>query len=419
MNGRMAARDLRDSSLGRLLPFVAGALFFVNNFPGVEALLFLVLVFNLAVGRGGVRIPRSPIVPLMVVLLVVSGLIGAVMSDGLELLVLASFLSKFFVFFTIVFTDYSKEQFRCLIHGFVGGAAVSSTLMALNFFGFIDISPPLDYIEIRQSAFMGDPNIVAAFLVVALMLAFHHLKGEGSGSAAGAVHPGVRWALVSVILFGLLLTFSRAAWINLVVAVSVYAFFMPFVQPERRRALLPAGLFLLSAVAVVVVLRSTTELLDVFFDRFDPDLLSEATHQRRSTQVEVLGAFHGSDLASLLFGHGPLSSEKVTGMNPHFTPYQVFFELGLVASTIAILIAAMTLFRAVKHVSSAPAVLSVLPPCLIGFAVNSLAVDTFYWRLPWFLVAVVVVCASAAPAGTVIVRRGDLSPERSPVVARS
>jgi hypothetical protein len=388
--------DARDSAVGRLLPFVAGGLFFINNFPGAEAFLLLALLFNIAFGRGGVKSPGSLVIPLLVALLLAAGLIGGLISDEIDYRSLGSFLSKFFIFFVLIFTDYSKDQFRCLIYGFIGGAAVSSVLMILNFFGFIDISPPADYIEIRQSAFMGDPNIIGAFLVFALMLAHHCLRPEGL-MAPGSAHRRslVRRGLVGLILFGLLLTFSRAAWINLAIAVVIYVFFMPLFRRDRRRSLLPAILFLLSVVAAVLALRATTDLLDVFFDRFDPDLLSEATYLRRSTQVEVLGEFRDSELSTLLFGHGPLSSEGVTGMNPHLTPYQVLFELGLVSAALIILVGVTAVLRSLRYVSIHPAILVVLPPCLAGFAINSLAVDTFYWRLPWLMTALVVMCACA------------------------
>ena len=411
--------DPRDSFVGLLLPFVAGGLFFINNFPGAEAFLLLVLLFNIAFGRGGVKAPGSLVIPVLVALLLATGLIGGLLSEEIDYRSLASFLSKFFIFFVLIFTDYSKNQFRCLIYGFIGGAAASSVLMILNFFGFIDISAPADYIEIRQSAFMGDPNIVAAFLVFALMLAHHCLQPEGLMAPRSAHRRSlVRGGLVGLILFGILLTFSRAAWINLAIAVAIYVLVMPMFWRDRRRSSLPAVVFLLSVVAAVLVLRATTDLLDVFFDRFDPDLLSEATYLRRSTQVEVFGEFRDSGVSALLFGHGPLSSEGVTGMNPHLTPYQVLFELGLVSAALIILVGLAALVRSLRYVDIHPAILVVLPPCLAGYAVNSLAVDTFYWRLPWLMTALVVMCACAPRRRPLMSGRLSRSNE-APTVMRS
>jgi hypothetical protein len=82
-------------------------------------------------------------------------------------------------------------------------------------------------------------------------------------------------------------------------------------------------------------------------------------------------------------------------MNPHLTPYQVLFELGLISAALIILVGLTAFVRSVRYVHIHPAILVVLPPCLAGYAVNSLAVDTFYWRLPWLMTALVVMCACA------------------------
>jgi hypothetical protein len=172
-------------------------------------------------------------------------------------------------------------------------------------------------------------------------------------------------------------------------------------RKRERKSVLPAAAFLVAAVLAVVTLRSFTPILDPFFDRFDPGLVSEATDMRVRTQSQVFDEIVGSSALALIFGHGSLSSSGVTGMNPHLTLYQVMYELGLMAVMLILICAIATLRRALRFADSEPAILAVLFPCFVGLVVNSLAVDTFYWRLPWLMMALVaiVTVSSRLPVG--------------------
>jgi hypothetical protein len=399
-------KDGRDSALGLSLPFLTGGLFFINNFPGVELMLVLGVLFNLVVGRGGGRLPKSMAIVVSVLVVMAAGFVGNIAATDADYLSIASYLAKFFVFFGLVLAGYSHAQVNALLRGFVVGATISSVLMMLNFFGFIDISPPTDYVEIRQSAFMGDPNIVATFLVFALMLAHHCIGRDDQGGSLAGWPFALRWFIVTAVFMGLLLTFSRAAWINLVLTLLFYFFVMPLWCPERRRSARVAAVFMFAVVLVVMALRSTSQVLDLFFDRFDPDLLSEAAYLRTRTQSQVLGEILDSGVFHLLFGHGALSSANVTGMNPHSTPYMLLYELGFFPGVFFVFCGLLAFWKSIKFARAGSRVLYLLPPCLFGFAVNSLAVDTFYWRLPWLYLALVAVAAVGSrtlPVG----RRGE------------
>jgi hypothetical protein len=389
-------RDWRDSVPGLLLPFLTGALFFRNNFPGVEAGLLITFLFNFAV-CGHSRIEgRATSIIMAVYLLMISAVVGNVVSAEQKAVSLVSLLLKFFIFFALVFTSYSRGQLVALLRGFIAGGVVSSVLMVLNFFGFIDISPPSpfrNYVEIRQSAFMGDPNVVGAFLVFAIVLSHHHLRAFSQDGIGGGPSALLRRLVVAVLVVGLLLTFSRAAWINLVVSMVLYGLIVNVVLRRDAVRLLLASAFAMILVAAVVAVRATTDWLDLFFDRFDPDLISEATFLRADTQRQVLQAFFDSDVISQLFGHGAYSSELITGMPPHLTPLQILYEAGIISFALVLVIGLLVMARAMKFARREPAVLPVIPPCLVGLLLNSGAIDIFYWRLPWLMIALVVVFA--------------------------
>lgn len=389
-------RDWRDSVPGLLLPFLTGALFFLNNFPGVEAGLLVTFLFNFAV-CGYSRIEgRATAVILAVYLLLIAALVGNVVSAEQRAVSLVSLLLKFFIFFALVLTSYSRGQLVALLRGFIAGGVISAILMVLNFFGFIDISPPSlfrNYVEIRQSAFMGDSNVVGAYLVFAIVLSHHHLRSLKEGRGGGDSSTLLRRLIVAVLVLGLLLTFSRAAWINLVVSMVLYGMLVNVVLRKDAVRLLLASAFTAILIVGVFAVRATTDWLDLFFDRFDPDLISEATFIRADTQRQVLQAFFDSDLISQLFGHGAYSSEHITGMPPHFTPLQILYEAGIVSFALILLIGLLVMARAMKFARREPAVLPVIPPCLVGLLLNSGAIDIFYWRLPWLMMALVVVFA--------------------------
>lgn len=389
--------DWRNSLPGLSLPFITGALFFRNNFPGVEAGLLLTFIFNLAVcGRSRIQ-GRSVTIMFAMFVLMATTVLGNLLADGLKPSSLVSLLLKFFIFFALTLTSYTQVQISALVRGFIAGGVFSSLLMALNFFGFIDISPPTphaNYVEIRQSGFMGDPNVVGAFLVFSILLAHHHLRPSSAGVEAGISTALTRRVAVSIMFFGILLTFSRAAWANLVVAFILYGLLKNVLLRGGAKRLMLGLCILGFFIGVISIVRSTTPWLDIFFDRFDPALLAEATYLRVDTQTKVLASFHEADLVTMLFGHGAYSSERLTGMPPHFTPLQVLYEAGVLSFVILVVIGAMSLVRSVKCMRIKPDVLPVLAPCLIGLLVNSGAIDTFYWRLPWLMFALIVMCSS-------------------------
>jgi len=80
-------------------------------------------------------------------------------------------------------------------------------------------------------------------------------------------------------------------------------------------------------------------------------------------------------------------------MPPHLTPLQILYEAGIISFALVLVIGLLVMARAMKFARREPAVLPVIPPCLVGLLLNSGAIDIFYWRLPWLMIALVVVFA--------------------------
>lgn len=177
--------------------------------------------------------------------------------DGAPLRFLVTVLGTYYlVVATLRVVPTSRAALALLALASVAGVAATGIAQVAegDFTGFYrdGLEPITSTIErpdlqVRATGTFVNPNLLAAFVALALPI--------GALAARRMRDPGLRWgaaALGALAIVGLLLTFSRAAVVAVLVGMLVLALVMPQLREARRPALWAAGgLAVVLAIAVL------------------------------------------------------------------------------------------------------------------------------------------------------------------------
>ncbi|MBB5754778.1 O-antigen ligase family protein [Prosthecomicrobium pneumaticum] len=229
-------RPARGVSVRRIADATLAVLVFLSGFVIVEPAPYdLALCGVMAVWAFcGLSIPR-PILPLVLLLIVycAGGLISFTQLDDFRepLIYWATtlFLALQAIFFAAVVPQDPARRFLVIERSYVAAALVAALLGVLGYFGAIPYSALFTLYERARGPFQ-DPNVFGPFLVLPLLvLARGMLTGRG-GLATPARALGVL-----VLVSGIFLSFSRAAWGMTALALPLAAAFA-FATEESGRA---------------------------------------------------------------------------------------------------------------------------------------------------------------------------------------
>lgn len=179
-------------------------------------------------------------------------------------------------------------------------------------------------IVVRSGAFFDDPNFLGAFLSVAV------LAGLGMAVHASRPRGATVWLLTAVVgAVGIVLTFSRTAWVGVLAGAIVVVLAAP---RKRRTALLVVSVF----VAVLVVAIAPDAVTSRF--RSITDVESDPSVRTRYVMLESTREMIGD---YWLFGTGLAAYDKaypryqqsdaMPGITkPHELPLAIWAEMGIV-----------------------------------------------------------------------------------------
>jgi O-antigen ligase len=369
---------------------VAGFLLlaFVRIEPAPVDILFMLLIgTTLALGTARVRMPPGILlilatyVAISILSMASAGAFGtAIIFNGITI-----FLLALAVWLTGVLHSDPATTRRAMKAYIVGAAATS-------FVGVLALHLPLPgasmflFDDFRTQGLYKDPNVFAPFLVPAACVVLEELARPRLLKWPRAVTAAVGLVLVAGIVFA----FSRAAWLNFLVAaltlVAVYAL---------RRHGLKAAARSTGALAVVALAGAAmlvaTESLSFFEER---TTLQHYDEDRFATQGEAYAR-----TTDRLFGYGPGQSEVIFRYAPHSTYARVAIEQGLFGLATIIGVFGVTLVAAIRLAGRDAHLHGVGSATLLaawtGLIANSFFVDTLHWRHLW-IVAGLVWCAAAS-----------------------
>lgn len=332
----MPARMVANATIG-VLVFLGG---FVLYEPAPSDLLLCVVVAIWAFA--GLKLSRAllPMITLMLVYLA-GGLLSFTQLKAFHnpsvYMATTAFLIISSIFFAAVIQVDTERRLKVIERSYVAAAVLCSLIGILAYFGLIPFAELFTLYD-RAKGVFKDPNVFGPFLVLPLAVLTRAVL------TSPLKHSFWRAIGILILLAGIFLSFSRAAWglsVFVLLVVTLLAFVTEPRQSHRLRMLAYiAGGILLTALLLALLL-SIPIVQDLFSQRFK--LVQEYDGGR-------LGRFERHILGFFLiqehpFGLGPFEFGKMMGEDEHnmwlkgFTAYGWlggFAYIALVAWTLAI-----------------------------------------------------------------------------------
>lgn len=236
---------------------------------------------------------------------------------------------------------------------------------------------------LRAKGPFKDPNVFGPFLVPA---AVHCLRRIAQGGPRSLSLYGPLFLALS---FGVLLSFSRGAWLNYVLAVGLFGL-LTFVTAPRLGEKIKWVLASLTAIGLLVAMLSAAVSVSAIGDRF-----MQRAVLAQAYDTKVGGRFDSQRRAVLHIatdpvGVGPGRSDEEFGLEPHNLFLHVPVEGGWLAALgffSFVLLTVRRLLALLRRPGPWRSEVFVIFACLTGTLVQSLFIDSTHWRHLWLLFA--------------------------------
>lgn len=287
------------------------------------------------------------------------------------------YLIAFGICLSVVFSN--RDAARGCIEAYIIGAAASSLLGVFALFGSFPGSHLFLYDPHRTMGLFKDPNVFSGFLVPAVAILVDELAEPRL----------LRWSsrtkvlLLGISAAGLLFAFSRAAWLNGALAISIVIVIHLIRNGGIRYTVrLVAPILVLGAAGYgLLVVTHSTGFLE------SRSHLQGYDQQRFATQSEAL-----HDATRHLFGFGPGQVEVNLPLASHSLYARVAYEQGVPGLITLGAVFALTLAAAI-HLAGRRTDFGVSGAALLGIWVgltaNSFFIDTLHWRHLWIFAGLI------------------------------
>lgn len=286
-------------------------------------------------------------------------------------LVVASFVVAAFV------ARNPNEHATLIFRASVAAALVAATTGAVGYFDLVPGAKSFFTVHLRAAGSFKDPNVYAPFLIPPFLYLLNEALTRKPTRAALAL------AGMAVIGAGLLLSFSRGAWANLAVAVTVYGVlsFVTVRTDEQRLKLIAIAIASAALLAAMLALAYTSDAFLTLFEQrasfsqsYDQGPEGRFGGQAKALQVVLENPL---GFGALQFG-GFVHAEQ-----PHNIYISQFLNGGWIGGSLYVVLIVASLaygLRAVLRREWSSRTLLVVYACFAGLVVEGFVVETDHWR---------------------------------------
>lgn len=339
----------------------------------------------------GMRISR-PLLPLLALFTLFN--FGGVISSfqipewdrGIIYVLVSYFLALTSVFFAAVIAE-DMGRIRLIFRAYLVSAGITAMLGIIGYFGAV----PGFEVFTRYSRAMGafqDPNVFGPFLVAPILYLIY-----GVVNRSPTLLP-LRAALLLILVLGLFLSFSRAAW-GLTVVCSLIFYFLLVVNERNARARLKyVALAVAGLVAVMLML-----IVALQFDAVT-DILSERFKLVQDYDGGREGRFARIGLGFLLalekpLGIGPLEFGYIFAEDTHNALLKALMDYGWVGFVGWVALMGITIvagFPLLFRPRPWQPYYQIAYTVFLGHQLIGIVIDTDHWRHFYLMIGIVWGC---------------------------
>ena len=346
----------------------------------------LAISFFVGLLASGMRLPREMQAALVLLGTYLLGnfLASLMVSDPagtLRSLSIRIYMVLIWILFVGVVSIRPARMIPALWAGYIVAAVVATVWGALEYFGFIQNE--LWQGGLRAKGPFKDPNVFGPFLVPAAVYSLRRLTNPG------AAMKFLFTLLFFAISFGILMSFSRGAWINFVISIGLFAILTIGTARSLRSRLRLLGVGMLGSLLIVASLGVAVSQKAIGERFFQRAVLAQkydlASGGRFQSQQKAMTHIAGDPI-----GVGPGRSHDKFGLEPHNLYLHIAVEGGWLAGFGWLGFLGLTLFRSLPLFRVPGQVRDefiVVFSSLAGVLTQSLFIDSTHWRHLWLLLA--------------------------------
>jgi hypothetical protein len=359
--------------------------------PSPHDALMGVLAVTAAIA--GVRLERALVLPLLLLLIWnFAGMLALMHVPGeektIQYTVTSVYLAVAGLLFACLFAQDTMARLSVMRIAYVTTAVIATFLGTAGYFNLLGTGHFFAPLGRALGAFK-DPNVFGPFLIWPILFLLYRMIARGLRLTD--------MLLAGILLFGLLLSFSRGAWFHFAVSCLVMVT-LAFVTAPSTRLRLRVLAASTSAIAVL-------SLLFVFLLSFDAiqDMFEARAHLIQSYDVGQGGRFLLQELAltavlNFPYGMGPFEFARVHGLQQHNMYLQAFLVYGWLGAMAYLLLLLATVAVGLRNAL----VLTPWQPYLItavaafaGEMAEGVVIDTDHWRHFYLLLGMIWGLAAA------------------------
>jgi O-antigen ligase len=361
--------------------FACSSIVLIEPAPFDVAMLMLCVYITMR----GFRIPRQLNAPMsMLGFFLIANVLAAMLAEDPSITIRSLSIRTYLVIsWFLLVCLLSSNPLRWLDIVWKGYTAAALVAVGWGFLEFLGLSLIGDSDPWRVQGPFKDPNVFAPFLVPPMIYAFHRIRT--GPRVTKALYVGIAGAIG----WGILVGFSRGAWVNLILAGSIFGCLSILVAESSRERLrwllIVPGLLFAGALALAFALsnESIAVMLEHRAQLIQP--YDFAAGGRFDTQIRAL-----QHAATDPIGVGPGTTREVFGLEPHNLYLHILVEGGWLAALSFYCFLTLTLWQLLKAILVPTALHShrlIVTSALIGTLCQSLFIDSTHWRHLWLLLA--------------------------------
>jgi hypothetical protein len=347
----------------------------------------------------GIRFHRALVLPFLLLLVWnLSGMMALLNVPGQEktvqYAVTSFYLATAAILFAMLFAENTMMRLSTMRTAYILTAVIIALCSAAGYFHI-----PGAETFVRDDRALGafkDPNVFGPFLILPAMLLLEPMLRRRIDI--------LNMIFTGIILFGLLLSFSRGSWFHFVVSamVVVALVFLTVPTPKARMRVLGLTIASIAVVSVLIVILLSIDSIGSMF--------KERAHLIQYYDVGQGGRFRLQELAlgSVLDypnGMGPFEFARVHGLQQHNVYLQAFLVYGWAGAMSYFILLLSTVwigFRTALKCTPWQGYSIAALGAFIGEMAEGFVIDTDHWRHFYLILGIIW---GLAAAGKIIQQR--------------